>query len=97
MKASPETNRARRPAEIPQRKQRNFEPLYHSVYDGRERLGHYIRIAPRRYAAYDAHNRLLGKFGSKARLSPLSAEKTPSEKEGVLIAEAPNERAPDGL
>jgi hypothetical protein len=66
MKASPETNRARRPAEIPQRKQRNFEPLYHSVYDGRERLGHYIRIAPRRYAAYDAHNRLLGKFGSKA-------------------------------
>jgi hypothetical protein len=65
MKASPATKRARRPAENPERKQIEFEPLYHSVYDGRQRLGHYVRIAPRRYAAYDARNRLMGKFASK--------------------------------
>ena len=41
-----------------------FEPLHHSVYEGRERLGHYVRISPKRFAAYDARNRLLGKFGS---------------------------------
>jgi hypothetical protein len=39
-----------------------FEPLEHSVYHGRQRLGRYVRIAARRYAAYDARNRLLGKF-----------------------------------
>jgi hypothetical protein len=39
-----------------------FEPLEHSVYDGRQRLGHYARIAPTRYAAYDADGRLLGEF-----------------------------------
>jgi hypothetical protein len=65
MKASPATKRARRPAENPQRKQLEFESLYHSVYDGRQRLGHYVRIGPRRYGAYDARNRLLGRFGSK--------------------------------
>jgi hypothetical protein len=41
-----------------------FDPLYHSVYFGRQRLGHYVRISPKRYAAYDARNRLLGKFAS---------------------------------
>jgi hypothetical protein len=41
-----------------------FEPLHHSVYEGRERLGHYVRISPKQYAAYDARSRLLGKFGS---------------------------------
>jgi hypothetical protein len=39
-----------------------FEPLEHSVYHGRQRLGCYVRIAARRYAAYDARNRSLGKF-----------------------------------
>jgi hypothetical protein len=44
-----------------------FESLYHSVYEGRERLGHYVRISPARYAAYDASGRYLGKFGSTRR------------------------------
>jgi hypothetical protein len=42
-----------------------FDPLYHSVYFGRQRLGHYVRVSPVRYAAYDARDRLLGKFASK--------------------------------
>ena len=65
MKASPATKRARRPAENPQRKQLEFESLYHSVYDGRQRLGHYVRISAKRYAAYDASDRFIGKFASK--------------------------------
>jgi hypothetical protein len=40
----------------------DFEPLEHSVYNGRQRLGRYVRIAARRYAAYDSHDRLLGDF-----------------------------------
>ena len=39
-----------------------FEPLEHSVYLGRERLGRYSRIGPKLYAAFDAKDRLLGKF-----------------------------------
>jgi hypothetical protein len=40
----------------------DFEPLEHSVYSGRQRLGRYVRIASRRYAAYDSRDRLLGNF-----------------------------------
>jgi hypothetical protein len=40
----------------------DFEPLEHSVYSGRQRLGRYVRVAPRRYAAYDSGDRLLGNF-----------------------------------
>src|ERR1035437_9811777 len=43
-------------------KKLDFEPLEHSVYSGRRRLGRYVRIAARRYAAYDSHDRLLGDF-----------------------------------
>src|SRR6266566_8239754 len=43
-------------------KKLDFEPLEHSVYHGRERLGRYARVAPRRYAAYDANDRLLGDY-----------------------------------
>jgi len=39
-----------------------FEPLEHSVYLGRERLGRYSRIGQERYAAFDARDRLLGEF-----------------------------------
>jgi hypothetical protein len=46
----------------PQNKTLSSSPLEHSVYHGRRRLGRYIRIAAKRYAAYDARNRLLGKF-----------------------------------
>jgi hypothetical protein len=39
-----------------------FEPLEHSVYEGRLRLGRYVRIAPTSYAAFDAEDRSLGEF-----------------------------------
>jgi hypothetical protein len=39
-----------------------FDPLEHSVYVGRQRLGRYARIGNRKYAAYDANERLLGRF-----------------------------------
>jgi hypothetical protein len=39
-----------------------FEPLEHSVYEGRRRLGCYVRIAPTWYAAFDAEDRPLGEF-----------------------------------
>jgi len=40
----------------------NFEPLEHSVYEARRRLGHYVRIAPTWYAAFDAVDRPSGEF-----------------------------------
>ncbi|WP_168207260.1 hypothetical protein [Tardiphaga sp. vice278] len=40
----------------------DFLPLDHSVYLGRERLGRYLQTAPRRFAAFDARDRLLGDF-----------------------------------
>ena len=43
-------------------KKPDFEPFEHSVYSGQQRLGRYVRIAARRYAAYDSHDRLLGDF-----------------------------------
>ena len=39
-----------------------FEPLAHSVYLGRLRLGRYARTAPNSYAAYDSEDRRLGEF-----------------------------------
>jgi hypothetical protein len=39
-----------------------FDPLEHSVYCGRERLGSYVRVSTTRYAAYDASYCLLGRF-----------------------------------
>jgi hypothetical protein len=62
MKAIPATKRSRRPTTIPRREQHEFEPLDHSVYVGRWRLGRYERVAKRKYAAYDARGQLLGRF-----------------------------------
>jgi hypothetical protein len=45
-------------------KEVEFEPLEHSVYSGRQRLGRYARVGPKKYAAYDAGDRLLGEFKS---------------------------------
>jgi hypothetical protein len=42
--------------------QPEFEPVEHSVYLGRERLGRYSRIGPKLYAAFDSKDRLLGQF-----------------------------------
>jgi hypothetical protein len=46
----------------PAKQNAEFEPLEHSVYEGRRRLGRYLRIAPTWYAAYDAEDRPLGEF-----------------------------------
>jgi hypothetical protein len=43
-----------------------FEPLGHSVYVGRLRIGRYERISKRRYAAFDAFDRLIGRFATLA-------------------------------
>jgi hypothetical protein len=46
-------------------KEAEFEPLEHSVYCGRQRLGRYARVGPKKYAAYDAGDRLLGEYKSR--------------------------------
>lgn len=46
-------------------KEAEFESLEHSVYCGRQRLGRYARIGTRKYAAYDAGDRLLSEFSSR--------------------------------
>jgi hypothetical protein len=46
-------------------KKAKFEPLEHSVYYGRQRLGRYARVGPKKYASYDADDRLLGEFKSR--------------------------------
>lgn len=43
----------------------SFTPLYHSVYEGRQRLGHYVRVSTKLYGAFDALGRSLGKFASR--------------------------------
>lgn len=43
-----------------------FEPLAHSVYVGRQRLGRYVRVAETRYEGYDARDRLIGSFRKRA-------------------------------
>ena len=40
----------------------DFEPQEYSVYHGRRRLGRYLRVAKRRYAAFDEFDRPLGTF-----------------------------------
>jgi hypothetical protein len=39
-----------------------FEPLEHSVYVGRRFLGRYKRIGKNKFSAFDADDRLLGRF-----------------------------------
>jgi hypothetical protein len=50
------------PAELEPSSSSEFEPLEHSVYVGRQRLGRYERTGKRKYAAFDADDRLLGRF-----------------------------------
>ncbi|MEJ1937729.1 hypothetical protein WDZ92_46650, partial [Nostoc sp. NIES-2111] len=42
-----------------------FEPLEHSVYCGRQRLGRYSQTGKKSYAAFDARDRFLGQFKSR--------------------------------
>ena len=45
-----------------------FEPLFHSVYIGRKRLGRYVQIDRNKYAAFDANDGPLGNFRVRARM-----------------------------
>lgn len=45
-----------------------FEPLFHSVYIGRERLGRYVQADRNRYKAFDANDKPLGNFRVRARV-----------------------------
>jgi len=44
-----------------------WRPIEHSLYLGRERLGRYIQTERKRFSAFDAHDRLLGKFSTRAK------------------------------
>jgi hypothetical protein len=61
MKAAP-SKRLRKSAAAISGAQLPFEPLAHSVYIGRQRLGRYARTAPNSYAAYDSEDCPLGEF-----------------------------------
>jgi hypothetical protein len=61
---------------MPQKKPRKpgapFEPLQRSVYIGRECLGRYVQTAKKRFEAFSADGRALGKFQSnKATLAAI--------------------------
>ncbi len=66
----------------------DLEPLEHSVYLGRERLGRYSRIGQELYAAFDAKDRLLGECaktrmprsqtGAALRPAALRLQRTPA-------------------
>jgi hypothetical protein len=43
------------------------KPIEHSLYFGRERLGRYVKINRTTFKAFDAKNRRLGSFRSRAR------------------------------
>jgi hypothetical protein len=43
------------------------KPIGHSVYLGRERLGRYVQMDPKRFEAFDARDRPLGNFRIRAR------------------------------
>lgn len=65
MNAAP-SKRLRKSAAAVPNAQLPCEPLAHSVYVGRQRLGRYERVARARYKAYDAHDRLIGNFRKRA-------------------------------
>jgi hypothetical protein len=43
------------------------EPIEHSLYLGRERLGRYVQMDQKRFKAFDALDRPLGNFRIRAR------------------------------
>jgi hypothetical protein len=60
-----------------------FEPLEHSVYEGSQRLGRYIRTSPKRYVAFDARGHSIGKFASKRAAFAAVGQKEDSARGGV--------------
>jgi hypothetical protein len=47
------------------KKKPDFDPIEHSIYHGRRRLGNYVRVATRKYAAFDAKGSALGNFSKR--------------------------------
>jgi hypothetical protein len=83
MKAPPSAERSRWKTTTRPREPLEFESLYHSVYCGRQRLGHYVRISTKWYAAFDACGRLLGKFASQRAAFAAVGRKGNSARGGV--------------
>jgi hypothetical protein len=48
-------------------KRPEWEPIEHSIYLGRKRLGRYVQIDRKRFKAFDAIDRPLGNFRVRAR------------------------------
>jgi hypothetical protein len=44
------------------------EPIEHSVYIGRERLGRYVQTGAKKFEAFDAKDRPLGNFRVRERM-----------------------------
>jgi len=63
-----------------------FEPIEHSLYFGRLRLGRYIQIAKRRVDAFGPRDEPLGAF--KSRVQALTAIRKASHPLEVTCAEA---------
>jgi hypothetical protein len=45
-----------------------FQPLFHSVYVGRERTGKYVQVDRNKFEAFDANDEPLGNFRVRARM-----------------------------
>jgi hypothetical protein len=45
----------------------SWKPIEHSLYLGRERLGRYVQTERKLFKAFDAHDRPLGMFLTRAR------------------------------
>jgi hypothetical protein len=45
----------------------SWKPIGHSLYLGRERLGRYVQTERKLFKAFDAHDRPLGIFLTRAR------------------------------
>jgi hypothetical protein len=63
MRASRQPSKGARGTQSVQRQ----KPIEHSLYLGRERLGRYVQIDRRRFAAFDARDRHLGNFRIRKR------------------------------
>lgn len=59
----------------------------HSLYFGRERLGRYVKLDRKRYKAFDARDRLLGKFVSRTRaLDAIRKAWAKPDKNGTVLS-----------
>jgi hypothetical protein len=61
------SRRKRTPLRITQKTPQQQEPVGHSVYLGRERLGRYLKFDREHYTAFDADDRTLGDFPTQSK------------------------------